>query len=191
MKLTEVKCRNTKCSDKAIKLADGGGMYLHVMPTGSKMWRLKYRFLGKEKLLTLGTYPRVGLKEAREKRDDAKNLLDAGKDPSENRKLKRLELQQDYEATFEVLAREWHKNKLHSWKPRHGANIMKRLEANIFPVFGSRPVKLVTAPEILFALRRIEEGGHNDLAHRIMQTCSQVFCFAVEPIPKPLEHTLC
>ncbi|MEI6729866.1 MAG: Arm DNA-binding domain-containing protein, partial [Pseudomonadota bacterium] len=136
MKLTDSKCSKTKPESKPIKLSDGGGMYLHIMPTGSKIWRLKYRFLNKEKLLTLGVYPRITLKEAREKRDEAKKILDAGQDPSETRKLEKIELKQDYENNFENVARDWHKKKIHTWKEKHGATILKRLEANIFPLIG-------------------------------------------------------
>lgn len=134
VKLTEVKCKNTKPSEKPIKLADGGGMYLHIMPTGGKKWRLKYRFLGKEKLLTLGSYPRMGLKEAREKRDIAKNLLDEGVDPSEKRKLDKMELAQDHDNSFENVAREWHEQNKHIWKPKHAENVLRRFETKIFPV---------------------------------------------------------
>ncbi len=179
MKLTDAKCKGTKATGKPLKLADGGGMYLHIMPTGSKKWRLKYRFLGVEKLLTLGAYPLIGLKEARDRRDDAKKLLDEGLDPSENRKLEKVEQKQDYENSFENLAREWHKQKIHTWKPKHAANILKRLEANIFPHIGNRPIKLISPPEILAAVKKIEERENYDLAHRIMQTCSQVFRYAV------------
>lgn len=179
MKLTDTKCKTAKAIDKPLKLADGGGMYLHILPTGGKKWRLKYRFLAKEKLLTLGAYPLVGLKEARDRRDEAKRLLDAGQDPSETRKLEKVEKQQDYENNFENLAREWHQQKIHTWKPKHAANILKRLEANIFPHIGHRPIKLITAPELLSALKKVEARGNLDLAHRIMQTCSQVFKYAV------------
>ncbi|MFO0388543.1 MAG: tyrosine-type recombinase/integrase [Alphaproteobacteria bacterium] len=179
MKLTEAKCKATKAIKKPLKLADGGGMYLHVLPTGGKKWRLKYRFMGKEKLLTLGAYPLVGLKEARERRDEAKKLLDAGQDPSENRKLGKVEQKQDYENSFENLAREWHEQKIHTWKSKHAENILKRLEANIFPHIGHRPIKLISPPELLGAVRKVEERGNLDLAHRIMQTCSQVFKYAV------------
>lgn len=179
MKLTEMRCKNAKALKAPLKLADGGGMYLHILPTGGKKWRLKYRFGGKEKLLTLGAYPITGLREARERRDEAKKLLDSGIDPSENRKLQKIEQQQEYENSFANLAREWHQQKIHTWKPKHGANILKRLEANIFPTIGQRPIKLITPTELLSAVRKVEERGNLDLAHRIMQTCSQVFKYAV------------
>jgi len=179
MKLTEIKCKSAKPAGKPYKLADGGGMYLHVMPTEGKKWRLKYRFMGKEKLLTMGAYPLVGLKEARERRDEAKKLLDQGIDPSENRKLEKAGREQDYENNFENLAREWHSAKIHTWKDKHAANILKRFEANVFPHIGHRPIKLITPMELLEAIRKVEEKGNLDLAHRIMQTCSQVFKYGV------------
>jgi hypothetical protein len=127
MKLTELQCKQAKATEKPLKLADGGGMYLHVLPTGGKKWRLKYGFMGKEKLLTLGAYPLIGLKEARERRSAAKKLLDAGQDPSEARKLKKAEREQEYENNFEAIALEWHESRKHAWKGKHAEVIMSRL----------------------------------------------------------------
>ncbi len=179
MKLTEIQCKTAKSGGKRKKLADGEGLYLLITPSESKLWRLKYRFLGKEKVLPLGQYPRVSLKEAREGRLAAKKLLDASKDPAEERKLSRLEQIKDYENTFEVIAREWHESRIHTWKTKHGSNILKRMEANIFPEFGSRPIKNIEPTEVLRAVRKVEEKGNFDLAHRLMQTCSQVFRYGV------------
>ena len=179
MKLSDTACKKAKADDKPIKLADGDGMFLHVMPNGNKYWRMKYRFMGKEKLLALGVYPETSLLEAREKRRLAKKQLEAGNDPSEQKKLAKLERQTEYENSFENIAREWHKQKIHTWKPEHAENILKRLEADIFPSIGSRPIKAVTPPEILNATKKVEARGSRDLAHRLLQTCSQVFRYAV------------
>lgn len=179
MKLTNIQCKNVKPTDKPQKLADGGGMFLHIMPTGQKYWRLKYRFNDKEKLLALGVYPRISLAEARERREEAKKLLDIGKDPVETKKLEKLVRQTEYENNFENLAREWHKERIHSWKPLHAERILKRLEADIFPKIGSRPIKAIIVPELLAAFKAVEARGSRDLAHRMMQMTSQIFRYAV------------
>lgn len=180
MKLTNIQCKNAKYSSdgKGNKLSDGGGLFLHIQEKG-KYWRMNYRFLGKQKTLALGVYPRMSLAEAREGRETAKKLLDAGKDPMETKKLDRLELQTNYENNFENLAREWHAHKIHTWKPVHAERILSRLERDIFPKIGARPICDVTAPELLDAVRRVEARGNYDLAHRVMQTCGQVFRYAV------------
>lgn len=179
MLLSDRKCKELRPKAKPYKATDGGSMYLEVMPNGSKYWRMNYRFLGKPKRLAFGVYPFVSLKEARDKRTEAKKLLAEGIDPSEHKKLKKLELINGYENTFEVLAREWHENRNHAWQPKHAARILKRLETYIFPFIGSRPIKAVAAPELLAALRKVEERGNHEQAHRLMQTCGQVFRFAV------------
>jgi len=179
MPLTNTECKNAKTDTKPIKLSDGGGMFLFVMPNGNKYWRLKYRFMGKENLLALGVYPRMSLAEAREKRDKAKKELDAGHNPSEVKKLAKIENQKEYENNFENITREWHKQKIHTWKPKHAENILKRMEADIFPHIGKRPMKIITPQEILAAVKKVEARGARDLAHRLMQTSGQVFRYAV------------
>ncbi len=183
MKLTikgiEKTIREVQEAKKAKKDFDGGGLYFEATPSGGKYWRMKYRFNGKEKRLSFGIYPDISLQDAREKRREAKKLLDGGIDPGEKKKLDKLEQQNEYGNSFENLAREWHAQKIHTWKPKHAENILKRLESNIFPAIGKRPVKSVTPPELLTALRKIEEKGTYDLTHRIMQTCAQVFRYAV------------
>ena len=179
MKLTHAQCKNAKATDKPLKLADGGGMFLLVMENGNKYWRLKYRFLGKEKLLALGVYPRMSIAEARQARDDAKKELDAGRDPSEVKKLAKLEMQSEYENNFENVAREWHSQRKHTWKEKHAENILKRMEADLFPHIGKRPIKAIAPYEILAAVKKVEERGSRDLAHRMMQMCGQVFRYGV------------
>jgi integrase len=180
MKLSNRKCQATKYNPegKGNKLFDGGGLYLQISETG-KYWRLKYRFCNKEKVISFGPYPLITLLEAREKRDEAKKLLLKNLDPAEVRKLEKLEIQTKYENNFEKLVREWHSQRLHTWKPKHAESIIRRFEANIFPVIGNRPVRSLTPPEILQAVRRVEKRGNLDLAHRMLQMCSQVFRYAV------------
>ncbi len=179
MKLSETVCKKAKPTNKTQKLADGEGLYLEISPSGGKYWRMKYRFHGKEKRLAFGTYPNISLAEAREKRRLAKKELDAGRDPSEIKKLTKIENQKDYDNSFENIAREWHKQKIHTWKPKHAENILRRMEVDIFPHLGNRPIKAITPQEILAAVKKVEARGARDLAHRLMQTSGQVFRYGV------------
>jgi integrase len=179
MPLTDKAIRNAKPRAKPFKLSDGGGLFLLVQPSGSKWWRYKYRFGGKEKLLALGSYPVVNLKEARERHFQARKALDAGNDPSQVRREAKRIAAIKYENTFELMAREWHQNRIAKWTPDHAARILRRMEADIFPKLGHRPIADITASELLGALRKVEERDALDLAHRLLQTCSQVFSFAL------------
>lgn len=179
MKLTEVKIRSLKPKDKPYKESDGYGLSLYITTTGRKYWRYKYRYGGKEKLLAIGIYPDVSLAEARAKRLEVRKLLNNGTDPGlvkKHKKQGRKEAAQNY---FEALAREWHANFYSKWTEKHAKTIMARLENNIFPWLGNRPVAEIDAPEILTAIRRIEERGANETAHRILQSCGQVFLYAI------------
>ncbi len=180
MKLTNIQCKNAVYdpSGAGNKLSDGGGLYLQISETG-KYWRLNYRFLGKQKTLAIGTYPLISLAEARTKRDEAKKKLIAGQDPSTEKKLTKLALQTNHDNSFEAIAREWHGQKLHTWKPDHAETILKRLETNVFSKIGRRPIADVTAPELLDALRVLEREGKRDLAHRQLQHCNQIFRYAI------------
>lgn len=175
-KLSDVAVRNAKPSPgKTRKLSDGGGMFLAVFPDGAKRWRLKYRVGGKEKLLALGVYPTVTLARAREKRDEARRLLDKGIDPSAARKAAR-----EYRPeTFELVAREWHGKQKPVWSESHARITLRRLEHDIFPRLGSRPIGEITPPELLGVLRRVETRGAVETAHRLKQACGQVFRYAV------------
>lgn len=180
MKLSDKKCKNARYSPDGSgnKLSDGGGLVLHLQESG-KYWRLSYRFLGKQKTLALGVYPRVSLAEAREKRDNAKKLLAAGKDPTSEKRVAKIELHISHANNFEAVAREWHSQKLHTWKPEHAENILKRLEANIFNKIGARPIKEIRPSEVLDAVRVLEARGNRDLAHRMLQHCGHIFRYAV------------
>ncbi len=179
MPLTDVVVRKAKSSGKTSKLFDERGLYLEVSPTGSKWWRLKYRFDGKEKRLALGVYPDVGLKDARERRESARKLLANGVDPGEHRKAQKQTRMDDVSNSFEVIAREWFAKYGTTWAASHSERTMRRLERDIFPWIGSRPVGDIHAPEILTVLRRIEARGAGETAHRALSNCGQVFRYAI------------
>lgn len=180
MKLTDLKCKTAKPTNKPYKLTDGGGLYLHVQPNGARHWRMKYYYLGKEKLLSLGTYPVLTLAEAREKRDQVRKTLANGHDPSEARKEQKREAILKANNTFEAVAREWHGKQKGKWTARHAACVMRRMEANIFPSIGSRPLDAIDAPELLQSvLRKIEGRGSLVVAARVKQICGQVFRYGI------------
>ena len=176
--LTDTKVRTTKPTEKPQKLFYGGGLFLLVTPTGGRLWRFKYRFGGSEKLLSIGTYPETSLAEARQRRDQASALLAKGIDPSETKKAQKAAGNQETE-TFEIIAREWYAKFSPSWATSHAKTTIRRLELFIFPWLGARPVKTITAPELLAALRRIEAKGALETAHRVKQVCGQVFRYAI------------
>ncbi len=176
--LTDTKVRTTKPTEKPQKLFDGGGLFLLLTPTGGRLWRFKYRFGGSEKLLSIGTYPETSLAEARQRRDQASALLANGIDPSETKKAQKAAGNQETE-TFEIIAREWYAKFSPSWATSHAKTTIRRLELFIFPWLGARPIKTITAPELLVALRRIEAKGALETAHRVKQVCGQVFRYAI------------
>lgn len=181
MPLTAPAVGNAKPTEKPYKLADGEGMYLEVMPNGSKYWRLKYRFAGKEKRLALGVYPRMSLADARKERDKAKDFLKGGKDPSEEMSKKALKAANmaSAENSLESVAREWFGKRTHIWVPSHTADVKRRLEVNVFPDLGSWPIGEIEAPDLLATVRKIEERGSYDLAHRVLAVCGQVFRYGI------------
>lgn len=179
MPLTDVAVRTAKPKDKSYKLSDGGGMYLEVSPKGGKWWRLKYRVDGKEKRISLGVYPDVGLKEARQRRDEARKQLAADIDPGEHRKAVQAAKAEKNANTFEVIAREWHAKQQTAWTERHTGRILARLENDLFPLLGGRPIESITAPELLAVLRRKEGRGAVYSAHRLHQIAGQVFRYAI------------
>lgn len=178
--LTDSGCKTAKPREKAYKLSAGGGLYLEVFPDGAKRWRWKYRFAGKEKRLALGVYGgsiHVGLKAARDGRDAARLQLKAGIDPSAAKQAAKVA--DAGSNSFEAIAREWHAKFAPGWVASHGDRILRRLETDIFPWLGRRPIAEVKAPEVLACLRRIEQRGALETAHRAMQNCGQVFRYAV------------
>ncbi|MEO5326877.1 MAG: integrase arm-type DNA-binding domain-containing protein [Magnetococcus sp. THC-1_WYH] len=179
MPLTDTSIKQAKPKEKPFRLSDSGGLYLEVAPSGGKLWRLKFRFGGKEKRLAFGVYPEVSLKQARERRDDARRLLAEGIDPGEHRKITRAMDKSRTEDTFEAVAREWFSKYSPTWAETHSSKIIRRLEMDVFPWLGGRPVKEISALELLTVLRRIEDRGALDTAHRAKQNCGQVFRYAV------------
>lgn len=176
--LSDTKVRTIKPAEKPQKLFDGGGLFLLVTPTGGKLWRLKYRFGGTEKLLAIGSYPQISLAEARQRRDQASVLIASGVDPSDTKKAQKAADTEETE-TFEVIARGWHTKFSPTWADSHANKIIRRLELYVFPWLGSRPIRSITAPDLLTILRRIEARGALDTAHRTQQTCGQVFRYAI------------
>lgn len=187
MPLTDVACRNATCpEDRAyVRLADAGGLYLEVTrpgarsPNGSKLWRWKYRFAGKEKRLALGHYPDVSLSDARRELAKAREMLAQGQDPGEVRKVAKLVRLAAHENSFESVARRWWEDWRVGKTERYTGYVLKRLEADTFPVLGSRPVRELTAPDFVLMVKRVEARGAGELARRIMETCGQIMRWSV------------
>lgn len=179
MPLSDTTIRTAKPSEKTQKLFDGGGLYLEVAPSGGKWWRLKYRFGGKEKRISLGVYPDVTLKDARERRDNARKLLANDIDPGENRKVQKAANVERAANSFEVIAREWFAKNRQSWAASHADKIIARLENDVFPWLGGKAIAEITAPDVLSVLRRIESRGTIDTAHRAKGNISQVMRYAI------------
>jgi integrase len=183
-KLTDTFLRNIKPTGKVQKISDGGGLFIHVTATGSPsaggmLWHMGYRFGGKQKLLSFGAYPAVSLKDARAKREKAKEQLAQGIDPGAHKQAVKAAVKAETENTFEIIAHEWLTKHKDSWVSGHSDKILARLENNIFPLIGTRAIAAVTAPELLAALRRIEERGALDTAHRALQNCSAIFRYGI------------
>ncbi len=178
--LTDAKCRNASSAGKSVrKFPDTGGLYLWVYRDGRKYWRIRYWLSGKEKSLSLGVYPGVGLKDARKRRDAERKHLDDNLDPSAERRAEKVRLKLAAENSFEAVAREWYQKQLHNWVAGHADDVIRRLERNVFPFIGPRPIAQIDGPELLAAVRPIEERGAHDLAHRVLQVCGQVFRYGV------------
>ncbi|MFZ6649760.1 tyrosine-type recombinase/integrase [Undibacterium sp. TJN25] len=178
--LTDIQVRNAKPKEKPYTLPDGGGMYLEVGPSGSKIWRLSYRQPnGKNTRLTFGPYPEVSLSEAREKRMDAQKLRAKGVDPAEAKRTEKAVKEAEHNNSFEAVAREWHANKAGSWQQRTADNVLHRLETDVFPHIGALPINQIKAPVMLEVLRQIENRGALEMAKRLGQVCGQIFRYAI------------
>jgi len=179
MPLTDVKCRNAKGKNKPHKLSDGGGLHLLVNVDGARYWRLAYRWHGKQRTLALGVYPTVGLMEARAARDDAKRSLAANMDPSTLKRERKRAAKVAVSNTFEAVAREWHENWKGARTPYYAGQILRRLEADVFPAIGGRPIAELDPAELLDMLRKVEKRGVNETARRLKQLVGQIFRFAI------------
>lgn len=179
MALTNTAIKNAKTATKSVKLFDERRLFVIVTPAGGKWWRLKYRFDNKEKLLSLGVFPDISLKTARERRDELRALIANCIDPGLHRKVMAAARTERAGNSFEVIAREWFAKHSLNWAPSHADKIIKRLERDVFPWLGGRPIAEITAQEILASLRRIEARGAVETAHRAQQNCGQVFRYAV------------
>lgn len=176
--LSETQVRNAKAKEKDLKLFDGRGLYLLVTPSGGKLWRFKYLFEGKEKLISFGSYPEISLSEARERREAARKQLQNDIDPGAARKAQRFAKAVEAGNAFEVVAREWHERFKKKWSEDHSKRIMTRLEQDVFPFIGQRPIGEIEAPEVLTVLRRVETRTL-ETAHRIKIACGQIFRYAI------------
>jgi integrase len=179
MPLTATEVKNAKPGDKPRKLTDGAGMFLLINPNGSRYWRLKYRYAGREKQISLGVYDEVSLAEARVKREEKRKLLAKGIDPSQDRKQTKRALRTAVSNSFEAVARDWHDGQRARWTPGHADAVLALLKKDVFPLIGDRPLTEVTAPELLYAIRGIERRGAAETARKALRHCGAVFRFAI------------
>lgn len=178
--LSPVQIKNAKPKEKLYKLFDGGGLYLSVYPHGGKLWHMKIRQEnGRENILSFGKYPDISLEQARKKREDARKLKASGADPVQVKKAQKATRQQMSANTFEVIAREWFERQKPTWVESHATRVISRLQTDVFPWIGLRPVAEITAAEYLSVFRRIEERGAVETAHRVKSICGQVHRYAV------------
>jgi integrase len=178
MPLTDTAIRNANLKNKPYKLTDGRGLYLLVNKSG-RYFRWDYRFAGKRKTLALGVYPDISLKEAREKHEDLRRILAKDIDPIEYKKQVKAKQHSDTTNSFEAVAREWFLKNKPVWTEKHAQTIISRLENNIFPWLGGTAISSITAPMLLESLRRIEDRGAVETAHRVKQICGQIFRYAI------------
>ena len=179
MPLTDAKVRNAKPAEKPLKLTDGGGLYLEVRPSGTKLWRLRYRIDGKENVFAIGSYPEIGLADARNEREKTKPLIRQGIHPSHNRQAERLAISAANANTFESVTREWIKKKAPGWTPYYLRQVERFMAADVFPFVGKLPIRNVSAAHLLDILGRIEARGAATVALLIRQWSSAVFRYAV------------
>lgn len=178
--LSAAECKNATSKGSAVrKLSDGDGLYLWVYLDGRKYWRMRYWQVGKEKTLSIGVYPKISLGDARKRREELRKQLEADLDPSAERKATNLRKKLSAENSFQAVSMEWYNKQLHTWVPHHAADVKRRLESNIFPTLGKRPIDQIEAPELLQTIRKIESRGSYDLAHRVLQVCGQIFQYGI------------
>lgn len=178
-RLTDSIITSTEPSDRPKRISDGRGMYLEISPAGGRLWRLKFRFAGKEKRMSLGTYPDVSLAKARQRREAARRLIADGVNPVERRRAQKVLLIESTQNSFKEITLEWHRLHSPKWSPTHRLRILRALQKDIFPWLGDRPIRTISAQDLLGVLRRMEARGVRDSAHRVLQRCGRIFRFAV------------
>lgn len=180
MALSDIAIRNAKTKEKPYKLSDSGGLFILITTSGGKLWRYSYRFEGKQKTLSLGSYPDLGLKEARESHAAARKILSAGVDPNENRKNQISAKKLSAANSFELVAREWWQSHMKNKADSHKEKVIRRFELYLFPWLGKKPISEITAPQFLEVIKRIEKQNKLETAHRTLQTAGQVFRYAAQ-----------
>ena len=178
--LSPLQVKNAKIKEKTYTLFDGGGLYLEITNLGTKLWRLKYRFNNKPRLLSFGKYPDVSLEQARQNREDARKLIAAGMNPLEVRKEQKNAQDERAANTFQKIAREWHTNRLETWQPSTAKDILNRLEKDIFPEIGDLPISIITHKQLIETLRKIESRGAHEIAKRLKANCARIFSYAIQ-----------
>lgn len=179
MPLTDAKLRTTKPGPKPLKLSDFEGLFLLVKPTGSRLWRMAYRFDGKQKVLALGSYPDVSLRDARKAKDDARELLAAGRDPAHLRKVTKLKAKVGAGNTFAMVANEWFAARSNDWVDTYSERLRARLDGDMIPDLGRRPIAEIEPIELLACVRKIEERDAPEMARRVLQMASAIFRYGV------------
>lgn len=179
MKLNARLVKETKPQEKNYKLSDGGGLYLLVTPNGSRYWRLKYRVAGKEKLLSVGVYPEVSLADARATRDEAKRLIKAGGDPSENKRQEKQARHGGVGNTFEQIAREWYQGRYDRWSESYRTEMLSTFEHDVFPYIGHRPINEIKPLELMAVLAKLEKRGATEKMRKVRQRCGEVWKYAI------------
>jgi integrase len=177
--LTDTEIKRAKAAEKAYSMGDGGGLYLWVKPTGGKLWRWSYRFDGKEKLMSLGKYPDVPLALARERHAEARKLLATGVDPMAQRKAEKTAEKIAVENTFQSVTTQWLEHWEEGKSPRHVDSVRRRMEADILPCLGARPIAEIEAPELVAMANAIQDRGARDIAKRALETVGQVFRYGI------------
>ncbi|HWF03265.1 MAG TPA: integrase arm-type DNA-binding domain-containing protein, partial [Candidatus Angelobacter sp.] len=179
MKLTATIVLNAKPESKARKLGDGDGLYLHVKPSGVKIWRMKYHHEMTEKVWTIGPYPEISLAKARDRRFEARKLLAEGIDPVAFHREQQRKKVVANNNSFQHIALEWHETKSSSWTDYYAHQVNQRLQKDIFPKLGHKPINAITAKDVLDMARTIESREAHEIAHRAVQMCGQVFLYGI------------
>lgn len=179
MPLCDLDCRQAKARDKAFRLYDTGGLYLDVKPTGTKVWRLKYKFHSREKLLTIGKYPSISLLQARLRQAEAKKQIENDVDPAQRKQDEKKAKRFKQTQTFELVAKEWHQQNFDNWSIKHATDILHRLQNNVFQFIGDKPIDKITIQDILFCLKKMENRKAFNLARRILQYVGKIVRYGV------------